>query len=114
MIGFPDVKPVFAHLPRLLHRTPPSRGHCSIRRGIVFPEQSCDLGTCLLLFRSEGCLQPHQIRTLQTPAHAQRSLSAVVSTSDASDRAVPADQARQYSAFGIALETRRPSGESDV
>jgi hypothetical protein len=29
----------------------------------------------LLLFRSEGCLQPHQIRTLQTPAHAQQSLS---------------------------------------
>ena len=25
----------------------------------------------MLLFRSEGCLQPHQIRTLQTPAHAQ-------------------------------------------
>src|ERR1700720_3245971 len=40
---------------------------------------------CLLLFRSEGCLRPHQIE-LQTPAHAQQSLSAVVSRSDASDR----------------------------
>src|ERR1700730_795952 len=40
---------------------------------------------CLLLFRSEGCLRPHQIE-LQTPPHAQQSLSAVVSRSDASDR----------------------------
>ena len=33
-------------------------------------------------------------RTLQTPAHAQQSLGAVVFRSDASGRAVPANQAR--------------------
>jgi Transketolase, thiamine diphosphate binding domain len=70
------------------HHRPPRTGHRHERRH----------GTCLLLFRAKAACSRIK-RTLQMAAHAQQSLRPVMSRSDASDRSVPAGQARQFYSF---------------